>query len=89
MINEMHNYTQHNGRLVLCWVSFMLSLVLSVTYKPFMLSVVMLNVIIPCAVAPLIAITYEFNPSLTFTSKARSLVEWSLVSTPYVMKKLL
>ncbi len=49
----------------------------------------MLNVIIPCAVAPLIAISYEFNPSLTFTHKAQSLPEWSLVSTSYVLEKLL
>jgi hypothetical protein len=31
--------TQHNGRALLCWVLFLLS----VTCKPFMLSVIMLN----------------------------------------------
>jgi hypothetical protein len=42
----------------LCW----LSLILSVTHEPFMLSVVMLNVVILGAVAPL-------QPSLIFVSK--------------------
>jgi hypothetical protein len=40
--------TQHNGRAMLCWVSFMLT----VAYKPFMLSVIVLNVVMLSVVVP-------------------------------------
>ncbi len=42
--------TQHNGRALLCWVSFLLS----VTFQPFLLSVIMLSVVTPSVVAPLV-----------------------------------
>ncbi len=39
--DTQHNDIQHNGRSLLCWVPFMLS----VTYKAFMLCVIMQNVV--------------------------------------------
>jgi hypothetical protein len=45
--------TQHNGRVFLCWVSFMLSVInLRITNKTIMLSVIMLSVVMLMVVAP-------------------------------------
>ncbi len=44
-----HNDTQHNGRALSCRVSR----VLSITYKPFMLSVIMINIVMLNVAAPM------------------------------------
>jgi hypothetical protein len=78
-VYTQHNDTQHNGRVLLCWVSF----TLSVTNKPFLLSVLMLNVrklsVIKLSVVMLNVMAPQESPHICPSQRSASLTLTSLM----------